>query len=158
MKTKLRIHKLNDYSRGIIITDWINAHEIVNDTIYTEVEAEISANQIVLSLQPPVNARSASQSNNELCPTGSNTGELERPDDEKLGGRNHWSNLTVEELKAKYPDFPTGMEGKVELLGRVTKDLVKTIDYLNRKVGCIDTAVEVLQTIQESKSKKGESQ
>jgi hypothetical protein len=141
MKNQLRIHKLNKYSRGILLTDWLKANEIVNDTIYEEVTAEISSNQIILTLPPPVNARSAPQVNNEECPTGSHR--------ERGGG---WTELSEEELEAKYPDYPTKLVKDTALLDRKLSHMIDDMAALDRRVDALSAAVETLQA-----SKKGET-
>jgi hypothetical protein len=135
MKNQLRIHKLNNYSRGILLTDWLKANEIVNDTIYDEVTAEISSNQIVLTL-PPSSDTSGNRNSDQ------NVGRKER----------HWTELSQEELEAKYSDYPTRVTRDFGIIDRKLSHMIDDMVALDSRVGALSAVVETLQA-----SKKGET-
>jgi Zn-finger domain-containing protein len=138
MKNKLKIHKLNNYSRGIILTEWLGSNEIVNDTSYTEVEADFQANQIILTL-PPLSYVPQNQISNKFCET-------------KEREERHWTELSQEELEAKYPDYPTCTAKDTALLERKFDHMINDLIDLDSRVDALSATVKTLQV-----SKKGET-
>jgi hypothetical protein len=94
-----------------------------------------------------VNARSAPQTNNEVCPTGVSQEQGER----------HWTELSQEELEAKYPDYPSKTVKDIALLNRKLGHIIDDMVVLDRRVEVISAAVEALQTFAENSKKKSDS-